>query len=164
MSRIVTFSLVLMLAASALGQQVSASLDRVTTSVGESVNLAIVCTEFSPSSQPVMPSIPGLRFASAGTSRQFQFVNGKQTASYSFNFQVTPLKPGNYSISPIQVRHKTRLLKPKPLTLRVQPTGQQPKNDNGLSQYAYVRLLPAKTSDMGVTEIRLLMMGTPRSP
>ena len=146
MIRIVAFGFVLLLAANALGQKVSASLDRASTSVGESVTLSIICTDFSPSSQPVMPSIPGLRFASAGTSRQFQFVNGKQTASYSFNFQVTPLKPGNYSISPIQVRHKTRLLKPKPLTLRVQPTGQQPKNDNGLSQYAYVRLLPAKTS------------------
>ena len=146
MSRIVTFSLVLMLAANALGQKVSASLDRATTSVGESVNLAIVCTDFSPSSQPVMPSIPGLRLASAGTSRQFQFTNGKRTTSYTLNYMVTPLKPGNYSISPIQVRTKTRLLRPAPLTLRVLPPGQRPANDDGLSQYAYVRLLPTKTT------------------
>ena len=146
MNRTFAFSLMLLLAANALGQEVSASLDRASTSVGESVTLSIICNDFSPSSQPLLPSIPGLRFASAGTSRQFQFVNGKQTASYSFNFQVTPLKPGNYSISPVQVRHKTRLLKPKPLTLRVLPAGQQPQGGNGLSQYAYVRLLPGKTT------------------
>ena len=140
MSRIVTFSLVLMLAASALGQQVSASLDRATTSVGESVNLAIVCTEFSPSSQPVMPSIPGLRFASAGTSRQFQIANGKRTTSYTLNYLVTPLKPGNYSISPIQVRAKTRLLRPAPLTLRVLPPGQRPPNDDGPVSYTHLTL------------------------
>ena len=127
MNRTFAFSLMLLLAANALGQEVSASLDRASTSVGESVTLSIICNDFSPSSQPLLPSIPGLRFASAGTSRQFQFVNGKQPASYSFNFQVTPLKPGNYSISPVQVRHKTRLLKPKPLTLRVLPAGQQPQ-------------------------------------
>ncbi|MDP6795117.1 MAG: BatD family protein [Verrucomicrobiota bacterium] len=134
-----------MLAANALGQQVSASLDRSTTSVGESVNLSIVCNDFTPSSQPVLPSIPGLRFASAGTSRQFQFANGKRTSSYTLNYQVSPLKSGNYSISPIQVRHDTRLFRPKPLTLRVLPAGQRPKNDDGLSQYAFVRLLPGKT-------------------
>jgi|TARA_B100002003_G_scaffold160922_1_gene149424 hypothetical protein len=146
MNQTVAFSFALLFVSNALGQQVSASLDRASTSIGESVTLSITCIDFSPSSQPVMPSIPGLRFASAGTSRQFQFVNGKRTSSYTFNILVTPLKPGNYSISPVQVQHKTRLLKPKPLTLRVQPAGQQPKNDNGLSQYAYVRLLPSKTS------------------
>ncbi|MAE30193.1 MAG: hypothetical protein CMO43_01125, partial [Verrucomicrobiales bacterium] len=134
-----------MLAANALGQQVSASLDRATTSVGESVTLSIVCTDFTPSSQPAMPSIPGLRIASAGTSRQFQFANGKRTSSYTLNYQVTPLKQGNYSISPIQVRLDTRLFRPKSLKLRVLPAGQRPKNDDGLSQYAFVRLLPGKT-------------------
>jgi len=145
MSRVVAFSFVWILAANALGQQVSSSLDRTTTSVGESVNLSIVCTDFSPSSQPVLPSIPGLRFTSAGTSRQFQFNNGKRTSSYTINYLVSPLKPGNYSISPIQVRHETRLLRPKPLTLRVLPAGQRPENEDGLSQYAFVRLLPGKT-------------------
>ena len=145
MSRVVAFSFVWILAANALGQQVSSSLDRTTTSVGESVNLSIVCTDFSPSSQPVLPSIPGLRFTSAGTSRQFQFNNGKRTSSYTINYLVSPLKPGNYSISPIQVRHETRLLRLKPLTLRVLPAGQRPENEDGLSQYAFVRLLPGKT-------------------
>ena len=76
MSRILAFSFVLLLAAKAPGQEVSARLDRAATSVGESVTLSIICTDFSPSSQPVLPSIPGLRFASAGTSQQFHFVNG----------------------------------------------------------------------------------------
>ena len=125
MSRILAFSFALLFTANALGQSVSASLDRATTTVGESVNLSIVCTDFTPSSQPVLPSIPGLRFASAGTSRQFQFTNGKRTSSYTLNYQISPLKPGNYSISPIQVRYDTRLLRPKPLTLRVLPAGQR---------------------------------------
>ena len=146
MNRIAVFSLVWMLAANALGQQVSVSLDRATTSVGESVTLSIVCTDFTPSSQPVMPSIPGLRIASAGTSRQFQFANGKRTSSYTLNYLVSPLKQGNYSISPIQVRLDTRLVRPKPLKLRVLPAGQRSKNDDGLSQYAFVRLLPGKTA------------------
>jgi len=146
MSRILAFSFVLLLAANALGQKVSASLDRAATSIGESVTLSVTCTNFSPSSQPMLPSIPGLRFANAGTSRQFQLVNGGRISSYTFNILVTPLKPGNYTLSPIQVRHKSGLLKPKPLTLRVLPAGEQPKGSNALSQYAYVRLLPTKTT------------------
>jgi hypothetical protein len=146
MSRILAFSFLLLLAANALGQAVSASLDRSATSVGESVTLAITCTNFSPSSQPMLPSISGLRFSSAGTSRKFQLGNGGRTLTYTFNILVTPLKAGNYSISPIQVRHNNRLLKPKPISLLVLPAGQQPKPSAGLSKNAYVRLLPTKTT------------------
>jgi len=144
MNRILAFSFVLLLAANALGQAVSASLDRSATSVGESVTLSITCTNFSPSSQPMLPSIPGLRFSSAGTSRKFQLGSGGRTSTYTFNILVTPLKPGNYSISPIQVRHKTSLLKPNPLNLLVLPAGEKTKT--GQSQNAYVRLLPTKTT------------------
>ena len=136
----------MLLAANALGQKVSASLDRSATSIGESVTLSINCTNFSPSSQPMLPSIAGLRFSSAGTSRQFQLNNGRRTSTYTYNILVMPLKAGNYSISPIQVRHKTRLLKPKPLTLLVLPAGEKPKPSNSQLQSAYVRLLPTKTT------------------
>ena len=146
MSRILAFSFVLLLAANALGQKVSASLDRAATSVGESVTLSITCTNFTPSSQPMLPSIRGLRFSSGGTSRKFQLGSGGRTSTYTFNVLVTPLKAGNYSISPIQVRHETRLLKPKPLKLLVLPAGEKPKPDNNQSQNAYVRLLPTKTT------------------
>ena len=146
MSRILAFNFALLFVSNALGQEVSASLDRAATSIGESVTLSVTCTNFSPSSQPMLPSIPGLRFANAGTSRQFQLVNGGRISSYTFNILVAPLKPGNYTLSPIQVRHKSGLLKPKPLTLRVLPAGEQPKGSNALSQYAYVRLLPTKTT------------------
>ena len=146
MSRILAFNFALLFVSNAHGQEVSASLDRAATSIGESVTLSVTCTNFSPSSQPMLPSIPGLRFANAGTSRQFQLANGARISSYTFNILVTPLKPGNYTLSPIQVRHKSGLLKPKPLTLRVLPAGEQPKGSNALSQYAYVRLLPTKTT------------------
>ena len=146
MSRILAFSFALLFTANALGQSVSASLDRATTTVGESINLSINCTNFSPSSRPILPSISGLRFSSAGTSRKFQLGGGGRTSTYTFNILVTPLKPGNYSISPIQVRHETRLLKPKPLKLLVLPAGEKPKPGNNQSQNAYVRLLPTKTT------------------
>jgi len=146
MNRILAFSFTLLFVSNPRGQEVSASLDRAATSIGESVTLSITCTNFSPSSQPILPSIPGLRFANAGTSRQFQLVNGGRTTSYTFNILVTPLKAGNYTLSPIQIRHKSGLLKPKPITLRVLPAGEQPKDSNGLSQYAYVRLLPTKST------------------
>jgi hypothetical protein len=94
----------------------------------------------------MLPSISGLRFSSAGTSRKFQLGGGGRTSTYTFNILVTPLKPGNYSISPIQVRHETRLLKPKPLKLLVLPAGAKPKPGNNQSQNAYVRLLPTKTT------------------
>ena len=110
MRRIFAFNFALLFVSNALGQEVSASLDRAATSIGESVTLSITCTNFSPSSQPMLPSIPGLRFANAGTSRQFQLDNGKRTSSYTFKVLVTPLKPGNYTLSPLPVRHKTCLL------------------------------------------------------
>ena len=146
MSRILAFSFALLFTANALGQSVSASLDRATATVGESVNLSINCTNFTPSSQPILPSISGLRFSSAGTSRKFQLGGGGRTSTYTFNILVTPLKPGNYSISPIQIRHETRLFKPKPLKLLVLPAGEKPKPGNNQSQNAYVRLLPTKTT------------------
>ena len=98
MSRILAFSFVLLLAANALGQKVSASLDRAATSVGESVTLSITCTNFTPSSQPMLPSIRGLRFSSGGTSRKFQLGSGGRTSTYTYKVQVTPLQAGTYTI------------------------------------------------------------------
>jgi hypothetical protein len=77
MSRILAFSFVLLLAANALGQKVSASLDRAATSVGEGVTLSITCTNFTPSSQPMLPSIRGLRFSSGGEQKLYMYQHWK---------------------------------------------------------------------------------------
>ena len=80
MNRLLAFSLVLLLAANALGQRITASLDRSTTSVGKSVGLAINCENFQPRNIPRLQAIPGLRIASAAAEQKLQLANGKRTS------------------------------------------------------------------------------------
>ena len=146
MSRILAFSFVLLLAANALGQKVSASLDRSTTSVGESVGLTINCENFQPRSIPRLQVIPGLRIASAATEQKIQLANGKRTSFIIYNYLITPIKPGTYTLPSVSVNANGRTLRTKPLKLNVLATRQNPPDDNGLSKYAFIRLIPGKTT------------------
>jgi len=148
---------------------IEASFDRASTFVGESVTLSVTCSSLSSSSmpfvafskpgedfaalqarlgqagaEPELPSISGLRFSNAGTSRQFQLDNGRRTSTYTFNFLVLPLKPDNYTLSPIQVRVENQLLYTKPTNLKVLPARKDFQGDDALAQNAFVRLMPAK--------------------
>lgn len=136
----------LLLAWSATGApQFTASLNPDTIRPGETATLSLVFENGSPGNSLEIPDIPGLKIQSAGQSETANFSwgnSGKVSLSqYTYNFAVTSLKPGEYSIPAMSVKvGKTTLTSP-PLKLKVlRPNEANTASANPVAQYAFVKL------------------------
>jgi hypothetical protein len=84
----------------AASNRISARLDRLTLPLGESAQLAIVVK----GSQPVEPNIPavdGLEITPIGQQSSMQVINGAVSVEVRYVYQVTPNRPGNFTIPAI---------------------------------------------------------------
>lgn len=117
----------------------TATLDRNSTSVGDSVNLNIVCTEGAINGVPSPPPIPGLSVAFSGQSSSTIFANGKLTRSDSFGYVLTPTRAGDFTIPAIEAEIDGRPWRTQPLTLKV--TAADP---NELARIAFLKLVAPK--------------------
>src|SRR5271163_3193520 len=82
--------------------RISARLDRLTLPLGESAQLAIIVK----GSQPVEPNIPavdGLEITPLGQQSSMQVINGAVSVEVRYVYQVTPERPGSFTIPAIGV-------------------------------------------------------------
>jgi hypothetical protein len=80
--------------------RISARLDRLTLPLGESAQLAIIVK----GSQPVEPNIPavdGLEITPLGQQSSMQVINGAVSVEVRYVYQVTPDRPGSFTIPAI---------------------------------------------------------------
>ncbi|MBI3853369.1 MAG: protein BatD [Verrucomicrobia bacterium] len=122
----------------------TATLDRDTTRVGESVTLSLNFEEGSPKAAPNLPPLPNLNVTSVGESSQYTIANGQTTASRSFNFSLTPTQPGNITIPALRIEVDGKILTSQPLTLRVLKNEAPANPDATLTNLAFVRLVVPK--------------------
>ena len=84
----------------AVPSQISAQLDRLTLPLGESAQLAITVK----GSQPVEPNVPavdGLEITPVGQQSSMQVINGAVSVEVRYVYQVTPNRPGSFTIPAI---------------------------------------------------------------
>jgi oxygen tolerance protein BatD len=122
----------------------TATLDRDTTRVGESVTLSLNFEDGSPAGDPNLPPLPGLNVTSVGQSSQFSFVNGQTTATKSFNFTLTPTQAGNIAIPALQIKVDGKTLTSQPLVLKVLKSDAPANPDATLTNLAFLRLVVSK--------------------
>lgn len=68
--------------------------------LGESITLELVFEGGTPTSAPQI-SVPGLAIRFGGTKQFMQTVNGRTVNEFILTYQVTPQKPGTYTIPPV---------------------------------------------------------------
>lgn len=138
-------------ALSANAQNFTASLDRDTIPLGESATLSLTFEGGSPKDVPGLPALPNVHVTYGGQSSQFSFVNGRTTSSVSYNFSLTPTRPGDVDIPAIRVEVGGKVLSSRPLKLRVLKPDAPPPDEAALaSQIAFMRLvLPKKEVFVG---------------
>lgn len=143
--RAVAFLIICSAPAVLLAANFTATLDRDTTHVGESVMLSLNFEDASPNGTPSLPPLSGLRVASVGQSSQVSIVNGKSTASESYNFTLVPTQAGDIAIPALRFQADGKTLTSQPLVLKVLP-GDAPANPEAtLTNLAFVRLIVPKT-------------------
>jgi hypothetical protein len=91
---------VMVLPALAASNQISAQLDRLSLSLGESAQLAITVKGSQPT-EPTVPPVDGLEITSVGQQSSMRVMNGAVSAEVRYLYQVTPNRPGNFTIPAI---------------------------------------------------------------
>ncbi|MGZ4975265.1 MAG: BatD family protein, partial [Limisphaerales bacterium] len=101
----------------------SASLDRETISLGETVTLSLTFEGGSPRNQPTAPPIPDIEYGSTGTSQNISLVNGVPQMTATYTFELKPQKVGEFTIPAIQSDIDGRPVASQPLKLKVEKAG-----------------------------------------
>jgi oxygen tolerance protein BatD len=104
---------------------VTAVLTESDTTVGRPVQLEIQITGASNPKPPGEITVDGLDIRSAGVSRQYQMNNFSVSYSFTYNYNVMPLKAGTFTIPPQNVDVGGTTLRTPALTLRVSDSGGQ---------------------------------------
>ena len=119
----------------------TASLDRDSIAVGESVTLSLAFEGAQPRTIP-MPSVPGLQITQAGTSQFVNVVNGAMTATVTVTFNVTATQAGEFTIPALTADVSGQSLTSSPLKLSV-AAAAAPTADavNSGNEIAFMKLI-----------------------
>ncbi|HVN66879.1 MAG TPA: BatD family protein, partial [Candidatus Sulfotelmatobacter sp.] len=106
--------------ASAADFQISASLDRNQIALTEQAVLSVTITgSGNDLPQPQLPGLADFQIYNAGRSQSFSWVNGKASASVTYNFVLTPAKEGHFTIPGIRIQAGGQTSETPPMTLDV---------------------------------------------
>jgi hypothetical protein len=135
------------LAAGALpGASFTATLDRDSVVLGETVTLTLTFQGGAPDDTPALPPLANVQIGIPSNGRQFSFGTGQQSVStVTFSYPLTPTQPGELAIPAIQARVGGQGLSSQPLKLRVLKPDAPPANADALAQpLAFLRLFVPK--------------------
>jgi len=134
-----------------LAAKFTASLDRDTITLGESVSLTLTFDGASPNDVPTPPAIANLQITYIGPSSQFSFVNGQTSSTVTHNFQVTPRQDGDFTIPALTATVNGQKLSTLPLQLKVlKPNAPPAEAVKSGSPIAFMRIvLPKKEVYLG---------------
>ena len=100
MTRLATFFAIVFLAFTAGAADISMDIQPRAIQLGEAAQLTITMSGRAQSAPPQLPGIPDFQILSGGTQTSMQIINGVQSASVSYTYQLLPTKTGHFTIGP----------------------------------------------------------------
>lgn len=94
----------------------SASIDRERLYVGESLILTLTIANGKPSNLTSFPDIDGIQVKPLGTKSNISWINGEQMQSQSYDYLLTPERPGKFTIPKFVVTVNGRIFSSEPKT------------------------------------------------
>jgi hypothetical protein len=135
--------------------EVTASLDRPTVALGETVTLTITFDGVGTAGQPQLPPIPN--FQVVGTGQRTEM--GPGYMRLAFDYQLQPAQPGDFAIPGFQVQAGGRTYATKPLQVKVLKPGSAVPGADAGAPSAFLKLVVPKTEvyagEMFPVEIQL---------
>ena len=123
----------------------TASLDRDTIALGETATLTLRFEGGQPKLISSLPAIPNLQIDDRGSSQSINIVNAQMSSSISETYELTPTRPGEYSIPALKAEVGGQMLTNPPITLTVTPPGTPTAAGvNSSSQVAFMKLTLSK--------------------
>ncbi|HTR41462.1 MAG TPA: BatD family protein [Pseudomonadales bacterium] len=141
---IATFCLLMTWAAGAAN--FTASLDRDSIQLGETVTLSLTFQGGQPRNVP-RPDVPGLQIVNAGNSSSFSFDNGQMSSSVVVSYSIAPQQAGDFTIPALTAEIGGQQFTTQPMKLKVsKPGAPSSAQINSGSELAFMRLIvPEKT-------------------
>jgi hypothetical protein len=119
----------LLFASSAFAQNFEAFVDTGDVAVGQTVNVKLELTGINPTGVPDLSALPnGLKITGQSQQSSLEIVNGKQTSSISWIYNILPSREGTYNIPEIQVATEAGMLSTRPFKIFVKDSGSLPQN------------------------------------
>jgi hypothetical protein len=113
------------------GQNISfdASVDRTEVTVGEQITLTVsVSGDVKSIPQPDLPALEEFSVHSAGRSQNFTYVNGRLSASVTFNYVLVPRKAGKLTVGPASIKLEGKTYRTSPIQITVAGEGKAPSS------------------------------------
>ena len=101
--------------------QIGASLDRNQIAMNEQAVLSVTVTgSGNDLPQPQLPGMADFQVYNAGRSQSFTWINGKASASVTYNYVLTPMKEGHFTIPGVRIQAQGQTAETPPMTLDVE--------------------------------------------
>lgn len=132
----------------------SASVDRPTIVLGQTVTLSLVFNG-AQVGQPALPALPNFRVLGQGSSVNMDLTRG--TAQQTFTYQLAPMTAGDFTIPAMQFNAGGQALRTQPISVKVVQPGTAIPAPGAAAPTAFVKLiLPKKQLYVGeVSEVEL---------
>ncbi len=117
----------------AMAASATITLDSEEIGVGEAVQLTVAVSGASSAGRPKINAPDGLSVQYTGTSNQIQIINGAFSSQLSYSYLVAGLKPGRYTIGPIEITGGNKKLRTHSVILTVTGTSASGGNSGGIS-------------------------------
>ncbi len=112
--------------AAAWGLSAQLTVDSEQLATDESIQMAIAVDGAAAATRPQIAAPNGLSIQYLGPSTQVQIVNGKYSAAVTYNYVVSAVKPGQYTLGPFRVHAGSKTLTTNAVTLQVTGSGGNP--------------------------------------
>jgi len=112
---------------------ITAAIDNPEVYLGQNVNLQItIGGGITSGLNPKLPDLSNFRVYQPGVSQNISIVNGKMSASFSYNYTLVPLKTGNFIIGEIKVEYQGKEYFTPPIPIKVLSSSAAPAPPPGI--------------------------------
>ena len=106
------------------------SVDKNILNFGESLTLQIkISGDVANIPKPQLPQITGFNVYSSGTSQNYSFINGRVSSSKTFNFILSPTRPGKFTIAPVTLKIGAKIYSTEPINIEVRSAAVLPRQN-----------------------------------
>ncbi|MCX7680127.1 MAG: BatD family protein [Spirochaetes bacterium] len=116
-SAIIAVAMIILPLVFAHAVEIDTELERSRIAVGEETLLQIKISGASSAEVHRIPKVAGLDIEYRGTSRSFQWINGKSWSGIVLSFAIMPQRSATFTIPPIEIRVGNQLYRSRPVQL-----------------------------------------------
>ena len=125
------------------GQSLTATVDRNSVPVGESLTLTLTFEGVNATAAPTLPPLPNFTILPSISQRnEISFANGQQTMRFIYDYLLQAAKEGDVVIPPFQASLGGRVLSSQPIAVKVLPASAAATAQTNL---AFVKLVVGRS-------------------